>query len=89
MRPCGKRPPPGIPSRPRWAEAERFGTRIAYDPDADLIYFGTGNAGPWPADLRKAEGKDNLYVASIIALKADTGEYKWHFQTGARRRMGL
>src|ERR1700689_3757639 len=37
---------------------------IAYDPDADLIYFGTGNAGPWPADLRKAEGKENLYVSS-------------------------
>jgi quinohemoprotein ethanol dehydrogenase len=53
---------------------------IAYDPDADLIYFGTGNAGPWPADLRNAEGKDNLYAASIVALKAETGEYKWHFQ---------
>ena len=53
---------------------------IAYDPDADLIYFGTGNAGPWPAELRNARGKDNLYVCSIIALKADTGEYKWHFQ---------
>jgi quinohemoprotein ethanol dehydrogenase len=53
---------------------------IAYDPDADLVYFGTGNAGPWPADLRNAKGKDNLYVCSIVALKADTGEYKWHFQ---------
>jgi quinohemoprotein ethanol dehydrogenase len=54
---------------------------IAYDPDADLIYFGTGNAGPWPADLRNSFGKDNLYVCSIIALNANTGEYKWHFQT--------
>jgi len=53
---------------------------IAYDPDADLIYFGTGNAGPWPADLRNAKDKDNLYVCSVIALKGDTGEYKWHFQ---------
>lgn len=53
---------------------------IAYDPDADLIYFGTGNAGPWPAELRNAKGKDNLYVSSIIALKPETGEYKWHFQ---------
>jgi quinohemoprotein ethanol dehydrogenase len=53
---------------------------ISYDPDADLVYFGTGNAGPWPSDLRNARGKDNLYVCSIIALKADTGEYKWHFQ---------
>lgn len=54
---------------------------IAYDPEADLLYFGTGNAGPWPADLRNAVGKDNLYVCSIVALKAETGEYKWHFQT--------
>ncbi len=56
---------------------------IAYDPDADLIYFGTGNAGPWPFsnDLRNSKGKDNLYVCSIIAINANTGEYKWHFQT--------
>ncbi len=53
---------------------------ISYDPDADLIYFGTGNAGPWPSDLRNAKNKDNLYACSIVALKADTGEYKWHFQ---------
>ena len=53
---------------------------ISYDPDSDLVYFGTGNAGPWPADLRNAEDKDNLYACSIVALKADTGEYKWHFQ---------
>lgn len=53
---------------------------ISYDPEADLVYFGTGNAGPWPSDLRNARGKDNLYACSIIALKADTGEYKWHFQ---------
>jgi quinohemoprotein ethanol dehydrogenase len=53
---------------------------ISYDPDADLVYFGTGNAGPWPANLRNAENKDNLYVCSIVALKGETGEYKWHFQ---------
>ena len=54
---------------------------IAYDPDLDLVYFGTGNAGPWPADLRNSKGKDNLYVCSIVAVSATTGEYKWHFQT--------
>ena len=54
---------------------------ISYDPDANLVYFGTGNAGPWPADLRNAKGKDNLYVCSIVALDADTGKYRWHFQT--------
>jgi len=53
---------------------------IAYDPDTNLIYFGTGNAGPWPQDLRGGPGKDNLYAASVLALNATTGEYKWHFQ---------
>jgi quinohemoprotein ethanol dehydrogenase len=53
---------------------------IAYDPDADLIYVGTGNAGPWPDELRKQNGKDNLYVCSIVAVKPETGELKWHYQ---------
>jgi PQQ-dependent dehydrogenase (methanol/ethanol family) len=54
---------------------------MAYDPETDLFYVGTGNAGPWPEDVRKqSKGKDNLYAASILAVKADTGEYKWHFQ---------
>jgi len=53
---------------------------MAYDPDADLIYIGTGNGGPWPEELRKSKGKDNLYVCSILAVKPDTGELKWYFQ---------
>ena len=53
---------------------------IAYDPDADLIYVGTGNAGPWPDEIRKQNGKDNLYVCSIVAVKPETGELKWHYQ---------
>ncbi|HYK63025.1 MAG TPA: PQQ-binding-like beta-propeller repeat protein, partial [Bryobacteraceae bacterium] len=53
---------------------------FAYDPEADLIYVGTGNGGPWPEELRKSKGKDNLYVASILAVKPDTGELKWYFQ---------
>ncbi|HXP85698.1 MAG TPA: PQQ-dependent dehydrogenase, methanol/ethanol family [Bryobacteraceae bacterium] len=53
---------------------------VAYDPDADLVYVGTGNAGPWPEELRKSQGKDNLYTASVVAVKPETGEYKWHFQ---------
>jgi quinohemoprotein ethanol dehydrogenase len=54
---------------------------LAYDPDADLIYVGTGNGGPWPEELRKSKGKDNLYVASILAVQAETGELRWHYQT--------
>ena len=53
---------------------------IAYDPEADLVYVGTGNGGPWPEALRKSEGKDNLYVCSIVAVKPETGELKWYFQ---------
>jgi quinohemoprotein ethanol dehydrogenase len=53
---------------------------MAYDPEADLFYVGTGNGGPWPEDLRQSKGKDNLYVASILAVKPETGELKWYFQ---------
>jgi PQQ-dependent dehydrogenase (methanol/ethanol family) len=53
---------------------------VAYDPDADLVYVGTGNGGPWPEELRKSKGKDNLYVACILAVKPDTGELKWYYQ---------
>jgi quinohemoprotein ethanol dehydrogenase len=53
---------------------------MAYDPDADLIYVGTGNGGPWPEELRQSKGKDNLFVCSILAVKPDTGELKWYYQ---------
>src|SRR5579872_4902121 len=47
---------------------------ISYDPDAGLLYVGTGNAEPWPEALRTKEvstGQDNLYVASIVAVQVD------------------
>ncbi len=53
---------------------------VAYDPEADLVYVGTGNGGPWPEELRKSKGKENLYVCSILAVKPDTGELKWYYQ---------
>jgi PQQ-dependent dehydrogenase (methanol/ethanol family) len=53
---------------------------MAYDPEADLIYVGTGNGGPWPEELRQSKGKDNLFVCSILAVKPDTGELKWYYQ---------
>jgi quinohemoprotein ethanol dehydrogenase len=53
---------------------------MAYDPEADLIYVGTGNAEPWPEQLRTSQGKDNLYVASILAVQPETGELRWHYQ---------
>ena len=54
---------------------------IVYDPTLDLIYVGTGNASPWYPKIRNTVAGDNLYVASIVALKASTGELVWHFQT--------
>ncbi len=54
---------------------------IVYDPDLDLLYIGTGNGTPWNAAFRSPEGGDNLYLSSIVALRPDTGEYVWHYQT--------
>jgi quinohemoprotein ethanol dehydrogenase len=53
---------------------------LAYDADADLIYVGTGNAEPWAQQLRTTTPRDNLYVCSILAVSASTGELKWHYQ---------
>jgi quinohemoprotein ethanol dehydrogenase len=53
---------------------------ILYDPKTDLIYFGTGNGLSWSQDIRSPGGGDNLFVSSIIAVKATTGQYVWHFQ---------
>ena len=50
----------------------------SYDPDLNLIYWGTGNPGP-DYDGSVREG-DNLYSDSVVALDADTGEPKWYFQ---------
>ena len=54
---------------------------IVYDPKTDLLYFGTGNGTPWNQRKRDKTGGDNLYLASIVAVKASTGEYVWHYQT--------
>ena len=53
---------------------------FSYDPELNLIYFGTGNGSEWARSIRSPEGGDNLFVSSVIALDADTGEYKWHYQ---------
>lgn len=50
----------------------------SYDPDLDLIFFGTGNPAPWNSHLRPG---DNLYSASRLALDPDTGKIVWHYQT--------
>jgi quinohemoprotein ethanol dehydrogenase len=54
---------------------------IAYDPGLNMVYIGIGQGGPWVQGFRDPMTKDNLYLCSIVALNADTGEYVWHFQT--------
>jgi quinohemoprotein ethanol dehydrogenase len=53
---------------------------IVYDPELKLIYIGTGNGGPMPQAFRSPGGGDNLFLGSIVAVRADTGEYVWHYQ---------
>jgi PQQ-dependent dehydrogenase (methanol/ethanol family) len=54
---------------------------MAYDPGLDLLYIGVGNGSPWNRKLRSAGKGDNLFLSSIIALRPDTGEYVWHYQS--------
>ena len=54
---------------------------IAYDPDANLVYVGTGNAEPWVQKFRGAQNVDNLYTCSILAVDLTSGQLKWYFQT--------
>jgi alcohol dehydrogenase (cytochrome c) len=49
-----------------------------YDPQQNLVFFGTGNPGP--DYYSQAREGDNLYTTSLVALDADTGERKWHYQ---------
>ena len=77
-------PGPDHPDNQSWAgDSWRTGgspTWItgSYDPDLDLVYWGTGNPGPdYNGDIRMG---DNLYADSALALDGDTGEMKWHFQ---------
>ncbi len=53
---------------------------MTFDPEFNRIYIGTGNGSPWNQRIRGRAGGDNLFVASIVALDADTGKYVWHYQ---------
>jgi len=54
---------------------------MAYDPELDLLYVGTGNGGPWSAYARSPAGGDNLFLSSILALRPDSGKMVWYYQT--------
>jgi len=77
-------PGPGEPGNATWAgdSWKNGGASIwvtgSYDPDLNLTYWGVGNPGPdYNGDNRAG---DNLYSDSVVALDADTGKLKWHFQ---------
>ncbi len=77
-------PGPGEPGHDTWSGDawKRGGGSIwltgSYDPDLNLTYWGVGNPGPdWNPDVRPG---DNLYTDSVVALDADSGKLKWHFQ---------
>jgi PQQ-dependent dehydrogenase (methanol/ethanol family) len=53
---------------------------IVFDPVTNLVYFGVGNGTPWNDHYRDPTNKDDLFLASIVALDVDTGRYVWHYQ---------
>jgi quinohemoprotein ethanol dehydrogenase len=54
---------------------------FTYDPEFNAVYIGTGNGSPWNRNIRSPGGGDNLFLCSVVALDAYTGEYRWHYQT--------
>jgi len=77
-------PAPGEPGGETWPPGDAYlhgggSTWItgSYDPDLDLVYWGIGNAGPWNPANRPG---DNLYTASVLALRPKTGEIAWYYQ---------
>lgn len=67
-----------------WWRAGGGGTAwdsFAFDQELGLVYVGTGNGSPWVRRWRSPDGGDNLFLASIVALDIDTGDYRWHYQT--------
>ena len=51
---------------------------ISYDPELDLVYYGTANPAPWNSEQRTG---DNLWTAGLFARRPDTGEAVWYYQT--------
>jgi len=65
---------------PRYGGGGNAWDGFAYDAKTNLVYFGTANGAPWNRGYRSPAGGDNLFIASIVALNAETGEYVWHYQ---------
>jgi alcohol dehydrogenase (cytochrome c) len=77
-------PGPGEPGNNTWGrDSWKIGgagvwATGAYDPEQNLVFYGTGNPGPdYHGDSREG---DNLYSTSLVALDADSGKIRWHYQ---------
>ncbi len=57
---------------------------MTYDPELNRVYIGVGNSGPYDPRVRSPGNGDNLFLASIVALDADSGRYIWHYQVNPR-----
>ena len=65
----------------KWGGGGTAWDSIVYDPEYNAVYIGVGNGTPWDREVRSPDGGDNLFLSSIVAVDADTGEYRWHYQT--------
>lgn len=66
-----------------WKQTGGGGTAwdaMLYDPDFNQVLIGTGNPNPWSWKTRSSNQGDNWFVTSVLAVDADTGEYRWHYQ---------
>ena len=85
-------PGPGEPGNETWkGDSWQHGGAVAwlvgsYDPETNLVMYGTSNPSPWNSAVRSTGNSDygkltNLYSASTVAVDADTGQIKWHIQS--------
>jgi quinohemoprotein ethanol dehydrogenase len=68
----------------RWGGGGTVWNAMTYDAALNRIYIGTGNSSNYNPAQRSPGGGDNLFLASIVALDADTGKYIWHYQLNPR-----
>ena len=85
-------PGPGEPGNDTWlGDSWKTGGGAAwhvgsYDPQLNLVYYGTSNAAPWGGSVRGPDSSEygqyrNLYTSSTLALDADTGKIAWYYQS--------
>jgi len=64
----------------KWGGGGTAWDSFAYDAKRNLVYIGTGNGSPHMWHIRSDGKGDNLFLCSIVAVDATTGEYQWHYQ---------